>query len=124
MKKRVDYKKYGKGYSVIEFPADITIGKVSFALWPDEIFYTNSSFGESGLVGDCTYTTPKQPILYVIFNKKTGGVHVTAQFTIQELRKLLRAAEKRTKKFKNAGHFVHAGNLSIFVKGNVRGNRE
>jgi hypothetical protein len=104
----------------IELPADIAIGKVSFALWPDEVCYTNPAFGEAGRVGDYEYTTQKQPILYIIFNKKTGGVSVTAEFTLQELRKLLRTAEKRTKKFKGEGHFVHAGNLSIFVKGRKR----
>ncbi len=101
----------------IVLKADMTFGAVAFTRWGKEFMHKNPTFGQPAPSGDYKYTTQKEPILYTVFGEEAGAVHVTAQFTIQELRKLLRAAEKRTKKFKGKGHFVHAGNLSIFVKG-------
>jgi hypothetical protein len=101
----------------IVLKSNMTFGAVAFSRFGGEFIYNNPTFGNVAPGEDYLYTTQKEPICYITFDEKTGGVNVTAQFTIQELRKMLRVAEKRTKKFKGEGHFVHAGNLSIFVKG-------
>ncbi len=115
--KKFRYKKYKAEFGMTTLPASMTFGAVPFARWDKKFMYTNPMFGRSAPPGDYNYTTQNEPVLYTVFNEETGRVHVTTQFTIQELQTLLRAAEKRTKKFKGGAHFIHAGNLSIFVTG-------